>query len=1675
FNDGLLRDVQLPPVANTDNAARPTIRYGYLAAGGSFNDRVELATNLESITEPSEVATNGPARVRFVYEINASAPDRDRVKTQSWGTGESASFTWLPAISITDVLGQERRYTLTAAPQDAAGDRAHISELREIGIPGYAAAAVGQLPPVPTAGVPPITPRDRVVTFTFPASGEPEHPQGWAKEARLEGVRQTSFSFGSVNGIPAAHSLSKMQTLPLGGGGSSTSILPLSQPITRSWHYQQTAGAYLAATEINGARIESPEAHRYERDPAATNDNITAAQSFDEQGRPKSVTSSGGTDVESAGAGSSLEYFADDDPALHRRGLPRLVRQGDGGASGATLETRLSYTPAKTIEVDPRGVVTETELDGWRRVKRIRTHKPDDPVVLETEYAYDANGRVRQTRERKSASETVTTTYEYDVIGRRKRVVVDNVATPNGVIEDRTTYDLGNRKIVSERVGGATTTTELDKLGRTQRTLTQTNSSPIEQRMAYALDGQLVYTTDMLTAAAMVYDAHGRLIATRAADGTVTTTEYDDAGNVKATKAWNDDATRVIAETAYDVTPAGKVKSVASKVDANVTSTMKFAWDGGGRTTRSEANGRASVSKYDIAGRAIERNAGGGSLAGLTETFHSSRITQFAGTLPAESRSSDKSGATYESRMIHDAAGNVKSQSLGVLEWSSKHDSLGNVIESAEPNRPPAAWDVDARGAVKKETLPGGDAENRYDYAANGAQNKYTDPENEATETISDLIGRPVERRYKDGTREVIEWEGARVKSVTDRQNRKQVYVYNAKGQLFEIRDGAGAAIDRLVYDGAGRLVSWKNADSEIVWSDFNLAGQPKRTVQRRFANASGLGATPHLLDEFEQQHRWNEHGERTRFSMPVKPGAVFGAGWTKWVGQSYDAVGNLVSIDRRDGDVATPGTPVMAARYFGAGRPEERMVFLAGSSVPLIRRYAYDASDSRLTTFEVRRGDLVIAGSAVGYDGLQTSEARMLGVSSSERVARWRYDARSRVEAAVYGVRDDADPSVAVPGREREQVTKADFRERQERTPQLDAATRSALESRGIDPAKFDPPGPSFEKEPNGGHKIGKMTRGPEVRPFGWQGAERIDDGRFVYEFDAKGRLIVATEKTSVPPTRRMHYVYSGTGRVIGRRAEYTTASSPSANDWKLEDRPQIVDAAGLPADATFVWDPISDRLVSVFRAGATGDPLKQTIHGGEAYDDPLETATLDPSTGSVTHLYPLFDEAAAGSMQAVLNARGEVVARNLSNDPYGGDDVPLFGAAVDRISITAKKNDDGTLASVTVRLHTTEQLAPASVATGVRLAMVDTSGNVVTTSAVAPTLDPADAFTILWTLTGSEWSTLIDPANPSAVSLSIAATDTLRAAAWGADVPVLPTPEWARATRPLFTASDLPVELRESRNSLAHFLSSIAPNEEKTSTLYELETLTLAAPGGGGESLFEDVLSARFQALPFAEPATGLIYARARWYDPATGSFLSADSKGYVDSANLYAFAGGDPVNRRDPTGESTQEALAFMGLYMKKYDASLAEAEFMMKTYSGIEYDEAELTLAVAGALLEDPMNRLLGYAQAMGGCSQILIGSAAVATPEPTMATKIAGAALIARGIDNCQAGVRQIATGKPTPTVASAVIQSQLQKVMSEEAAARADFALQMLLDVGLTAKAGMPQSRSSVKSRTVRL
>ena len=47
------------------------------------------------------------------------------------------------------------------------------------------------------------------------------------------------------------------------------------------------------------------------------------------------------------------------------------------------------------------------------------------------------------------------------------------------------------------------------------------------------------------------------------------------------------------------------------------------------------------------------------------------------------------------------------------------------------------------------------------------------------------------------------------------------------------------------------------------------------------------------------------------------------------------------------------------------------------------------------------------------------------------------------------------------------------------------------------------------------------------------------------------------------------------------------------------------------------------------------------------------------------------------------------------------------------------------------------------------------------------------------------------------------------------------------------------------------------------------------------------------------------GLLYMRARYYNPMTRRFINADPIGFEGGLNWYAYAGGDPLGYVDPTG--------------------------------------------------------------------------------------------------------------------------------------------------------------------------
>jgi RHS repeat-associated protein len=68
-----------------------------------------------------------------------------------------------------------------------------------------------------------------------------------------------------------------------------------------------------------------------------------------------------------------------------------------------------------------------------------------------------------------------------------------------------------------------------------------------------------------------------------------------------------------------------------------------------------------------------------------------------------------------------------------------------------------------------------------------------------------------------------------------------------------------------------------------------------------------------------------------------------------------------------------------------------------------------------------------------------------------------------------------------------------------------------------------------------------------------------------------------------------------------------------------------------------------------------------------------------------------------------------------------------------------------------------------------------------------------------------------------------------------------------------------------------------------------------------------------------------TGLMYYRARYYDPQVGRFISEDPSGLTGGLNLYAYAANDPIAFRDALGLCPQNTglTPFTGKNLSKYD--------------------------------------------------------------------------------------------------------------------------------------------------------
>ena len=103
------------------------------------------------------------------------------------------------------------------------------------------------------------------------------------------------------------------------------------------------------------------------------------------------------------------------------------------------------------------------------------------------------------------------------------------------------------------------------------------------------------------------------------------------------------------------------------------------------------------------------------------------------------------------------------------------------------------------------------------------------------------------------------------------------------------------------------------------------------------------------------------------------------------------------------------------------------------------------------------------------------------------------------------------------------------------------------------------------------------------------------------------------------------------------------------------------------------------------------------------------------------------------------------------------------------------------------------------------------------------------------------------------------------------------------------------------------------------------------------------------------YTDSETGMIYLRARMYDPSIGRFITEDP--IRDGLNWYAYCGNNPVNRVDVGGRAYATAVdSYKNISMQVYQSKIDDLESEKELKYQI-YQQVVEQLQIAKSILQE----------------------------------------------------------------------------------------------------------------------
>lgn len=865
-----------------------------------------------------------------------------------------------------------------------------------------------------------------------------------------------------------------------------------------------------------------------------------------------------------------------------------------------------------------------------------------DDHGLKTTYGYDANGRLATITD--PSAQTLTFSYNAsnhitlveDSTGREVKYTYSaagdlaTVTDPLGGVTEYT-YDASHRlKTIKDPRGNVILKNTFDPLGRV---IEQRDGLENLWKLEYK-EGETVVTEPEGGKLAYGFDSQKRVVSEKDQLGRVTTTSYDEAGNVDEIvkpggAKWQfghdgeGNLTSVVdpeeGERGYEYDSLNRLTSFTDEREE----TWTYEWD--------EGNDLVRVTDPAEGETTFTHNASG---QPLTVTDPNEHTTTF----------------TYDTR------GNRLSAKDALEDTTAyAYNSRNQLTSRTSPGLKPELYGRNALGDLLSVTTPGGH-KTAYAYNANGMLTQITDPAEGIWEIERNAMERPTAYIDPLEQKSGISYDGnLRPVSVSDRRGKETTYAYDLANQLTEIvrPEGGDWAFD---YDVRGNRIEVIEPRENATTYEFDLLDRMTEAAEPLEATTSygydPVGNLTSFTDPNENTTGliYDELGRLTEIDQPLEKTTTF----------TYDGVGNRLT--------RTTAAGTIALDYDAANRLEE---ISHGEST--LRAFDYDPAGRLVGATDAQADEIEIA-----YD-----DGRVISIDDDrgQTVSR-DYDTRGNLVKQVDGrgtleyefdklsqMIELTDPQGKVLDFDYDpegNLTKVELPIGVVTTSEFDDAGRLAEATSTKGETTLE--SLEYEYDP-AGNRIGQVDRLSQQTSYEYDALNRLigfdppGEGATAYDYDPAGNRIEAGATTYAfndlnqltSASDGTTYDYDDAGRLI----EVAKGETSTTYDWNPLDELKGVHSG--PQEIDYAYDAFGRQVLrddgSTIRPTHYGDLSDLPILDTDAEGEPTMSYVQGPAglieqrSGGATS-FPLRD--AHGDITTLADAEGAVASRQ-TYDPWG------------------------------------------------------------------------------------------------------------------------------------------------------------------------------------------------------------------------------------------------------------------------------------------------------------------------------------------------------------------------------------------------------------------------------------